>query len=283
MKKFFWIAAYKKSGNTWLRAIISSLFFSKIGKFDFSLLKKINYFDSFKAYQFVKSINKNDFHNLTNINISYKYSIEAQKRANVGGDFAFFKTHSSNLLIKNNSYTNEENTRGLIYIVRDPRDVCISYSKFFGVSLDESISIMTNINSISFLYSQKVKDIPIFESRWDTHYLSWKKLKVPKLIIKFEDLVNQTEENIRKIINFFEENYNFIVNEKEKVIKNILNTTSFQNLKKNEKKFGFDETMNNNPFFRKGKQGEWRKKLNKKQITKINHEFESVMIELGYL
>mgnify|MGYP001169420149 CR=1 FL=1 len=40
-KHIFWIASYPKSGNTLLRAIISSLFFSENGHFDFNMLNKI--------------------------------------------------------------------------------------------------------------------------------------------------------------------------------------------------------------------------------------------------
>jgi len=60
-KKIFWIASWPRSGNTWMRAIISSIFFTKSGKFDFSLLKKIQYFDVPEAYEFVKKININDY------------------------------------------------------------------------------------------------------------------------------------------------------------------------------------------------------------------------------
>ena len=45
-KKIFWIASYPKSGNTWMRAIILSLFFTKDGIFDFNLLDQIKYFDT---------------------------------------------------------------------------------------------------------------------------------------------------------------------------------------------------------------------------------------------
>ena len=40
-KKIFWIASYPKSGNTWIRAIIASLFFSNDGLFKFELFKNI--------------------------------------------------------------------------------------------------------------------------------------------------------------------------------------------------------------------------------------------------
>ena len=39
-----WIASYPKSGNTWLRALISTYFFSKDGKFSDALLKNIDQF-----------------------------------------------------------------------------------------------------------------------------------------------------------------------------------------------------------------------------------------------
>ena len=41
----FWIASYPKSGNTWLRALLSSYYYSKDGFFEQSLLKQIGQFD----------------------------------------------------------------------------------------------------------------------------------------------------------------------------------------------------------------------------------------------
>ena len=48
-----WLASYPKSGNTWLRALLSSYIYSEDGKFDFDLLSKIDSFPSdryFKNY-----------------------------------------------------------------------------------------------------------------------------------------------------------------------------------------------------------------------------------------
>ena len=41
-----WIASYPKSGNTWIRSLLSSYLFSKDGKFSFKLLKNIEQFSS---------------------------------------------------------------------------------------------------------------------------------------------------------------------------------------------------------------------------------------------
>ena len=46
-----WIASYPKSGNTWVRSIISSLIYSNDGNFDFDLLKKIQQFPNQKYFE----------------------------------------------------------------------------------------------------------------------------------------------------------------------------------------------------------------------------------------
>jgi hypothetical protein len=58
-----WIASYPKSGNTWVRAIVSSLVYSKDGIFTLELLKKINQFPT--KYWFKDLVN--DFSNFSEI------------------------------------------------------------------------------------------------------------------------------------------------------------------------------------------------------------------------
>ena len=40
----FWIASYPKSGNTWIRALISAYYYSQDGLFTEQLIKKIGQF-----------------------------------------------------------------------------------------------------------------------------------------------------------------------------------------------------------------------------------------------
>ena len=46
-----WIASYPKSGNTWLRALLSSYFYSTNGEFKEHLLKKIDQFPTKKYFR----------------------------------------------------------------------------------------------------------------------------------------------------------------------------------------------------------------------------------------
>ena len=50
-----WLASYPKSGNTWLRSLLASYYFSKDGGFNFNLLKNI---DQFPSYNHFKNYNK---------------------------------------------------------------------------------------------------------------------------------------------------------------------------------------------------------------------------------
>ena len=49
----FWIASYPKSGNTWIRALISAYYYSQDGLFTEQLIKKIG--------QFPEKVHFNDF------------------------------------------------------------------------------------------------------------------------------------------------------------------------------------------------------------------------------
>ena len=51
-----WLASYPKSGNTWLRSLISSYYFSTNGTFDFNLL---NYIDQFPAPKYFEDVKDN--------------------------------------------------------------------------------------------------------------------------------------------------------------------------------------------------------------------------------
>ena len=144
-KKIFWISSYPKSGNTWMRAILSSLFFTNNGKFNFDLLNFIVNFETSKRFEFIKSLNHKDFTKLNDLKIISKYWIEAQKNIKINeGSFGFFKTHNARVKINNHYYTDASTTLGFIYISRDPRDVVISYSKFSNLDFDIVINLILN-------------------------------------------------------------------------------------------------------------------------------------------
>ena len=63
-KHIFWLASYPKSGNTLLRAILSSLFFTENGIFNFKLLETITTFEDTYFVSKIKKLIGNDLNKL---------------------------------------------------------------------------------------------------------------------------------------------------------------------------------------------------------------------------
>ena len=78
-----WIASYPKSGNTWVRTIISSLLYTKDGLFDFSKIKKI---DQYPQTRFFKGLTS-EYKNIHEIK---KYWITSQEKINLDKKIKFF-------------------------------------------------------------------------------------------------------------------------------------------------------------------------------------------------
>ena len=99
-----WLASYPKSGNTWMRSIISALLYSQDGVFNFNLLRKIDQFPEKKHF-------KDLVKNLGNFNEIKKNWILAQDKINLDGEVKLLKTHQGNYKVENDNFTNKENTR----------------------------------------------------------------------------------------------------------------------------------------------------------------------------
>ena len=131
MKNNIFLASYPKSGNTWLRAIITSALI-KEKKFSLDDLKKILLLSSKKNFKNFKNIK---YSNDKDVDFDWMSEniINCQKYLNkTNQDFNIYKTHS----VRHRKFTNETVNMGFIYIVRDPRDIVISLSHFAGGSIE---------------------------------------------------------------------------------------------------------------------------------------------------
>ena len=282
----FWIASYPKSGNTWLRALISTYYFSKDGTFNETLLKKIDQFPTRKYFL--------DFdYDPKIVGDTCKYWVKAQEKINLENKLKFFKTHNAFGKLNNYDFTNPQNSVGCLYIVRDPRNVLTSIKNHYELNTDKAIKWMNNEKQ--FVYDvEKVEKFGFsdfqFISSWSLNYKSWKvQKKIPIKIVKYEDLLNQTYSIFKEVIEFI--NKTAKIDEKINIskIKNTLNSTSFSKLKKKEAKHGFSEAVISQKnkkkkitFFNLGPENDWRKILNKDLKEKLNKIFKNELDELYY-
>ncbi len=275
-----WLASYPKSGNTWVRAFISSVIYSQKGVNDFSNLEKIPQFP--RRDQFSNLVN--NLQDPREISQNWKSS---QDFINLDSKVKFLKTHHALCKIKNYDFTDNSNSLGVIYIVRDPRTVLLSLKHHFGMKdFTEAKNFIFNehvwlgINK-SENYKNNSNKVPTLISSWKVNYLSWKDKIQNYLLIRYEDLLKNPHEEFFRITDYLENLINFKI-DKDK-INNAIKSTSFETMQKLEKDGYFKEQGKGAKFFNSGPNADWRSQLDNKIIDEINLKFKNEMIELGYL
>jgi hypothetical protein len=276
-----WISSYPKSGNTWVRSIISSLIYSHDGLFNFELLKRIPQYPKKKYFE-------NFTDKFQNVHELKKYWLASQDLINSDKKIKFFKTHHINCKIGEYAFTNKKNTLATIYIVRDPRNLINSFANHYGMDKNSAKKFISSPQSVSGAIGRMNKQNNIFTilGSWKDHYISWTKMNSNLLILKYEDLLLDPYKEIEKIIKFLKNIISFKYDMQK--IQNILNSTSFEALKKMEIDQGFNEaatdktTLKKVNFFNLGKDNKWEQYLVKDEIDYLLDKFGLEMKELGY-
>ena len=83
---FIWLASYPKSGNTLVRSMISSYFFSSDGNFDFEILNNIKQFPDYNLFNKFKI-------NLSDEKEVVKNYIKTQEKISLKNKIQFLKTY----------------------------------------------------------------------------------------------------------------------------------------------------------------------------------------------
>tara|TARA_B100001769_G_C22037737_1_gene557654 strand:+ start:358 stop:1206 length:849 start_codon:yes stop_codon:yes gene_type:complete len=280
----FWIASYPKSGNTWLRTLISAYYYSKNGVFNENLIRNIGQFPEKKHFQ--------GFDYIPQLVIdTSRFWIKAQEKINSDKKLRFFKTHNVFGSINERKFTNKENSIGCIYIVRDPRNVITSLRNHYELDYPKALEWMMSHNKYIYDYekTQEYSDFQ-FISSWENNYKSWKtQNEFPVKIIRYEDLLDKTFSVFLEIIEFINKttNNNEVINKIR--LKNSINSTTFNKLKQNEQKYGFSESISSRkgkkqiPFFFLGPENNWKKILDEDLKIKLNKIFEKNLKELSYI
>ena len=275
-----WLASYPKSGNTFLRSLLASYFYSEDGDFEFEQLKKIEQFP----------VNEN-FEKI-GINISDKFEvaknyIKAQEEINKTKKISFWKTHSSFCKLYNKyNFSDLKNSLGVIYIVRDPRNVVSSFARHNSKSINETVELLTN----DLATGNEKNEVEVYLGSWNFNYNSWKVFKNSNryLLIRYEDLVSDTENVYIKILRFINDLSKLKSPININKIRKVVKSTTFSRMKKLEEEQGFEESKVNDlgktiKFFNLGPQNNWKNLLSSQIIKKIENKFNKEMSELGYL
>jgi len=234
------IVSYPKSGNTWARFLIGSLYHQN------SLVDFLN------IEQKVPDIYKNSDSKLLKI-----------KRPRI---------------LKSHEYL-DPRYKKVIYIVRDPRDVAVSYYhhaiKFGDIAADYPMS--------RFVTRFIDGEIDPYGT-WYENVASWLHTRGSAenfLMLRYEDLLNNTQHVLIEVAKFLELNINI------DVLDGVIEHSSLDSMQRLEQKQSYlwSSTRNirkDKPFVRVGKSGGWKSELPASSARSIEEKWGSLMSELGY-
>lgn len=260
-KKIIWIASYPRSGNTWLRFILSSLFF------------EFKDFDN--KWNMTKLIP--DIHINTPEEIFGAPSVKDKLN-----DISFCKTHHSKPTdIKNRLKLQGLKTVGYIYIYRHPLDVLISainFSYYKGISkffLDGKLRTPSqlyetgNIDQYLINFTENATEIKIWNKMsgsWLENVYSWcllQKHYEPSIIINYDNLLENPLKELMVLHDYFPKL------EKNNIIQSL----------EIARKLTYSNKQNS--FFWKKETGTHKKYFNKNLISVFNKKYGDILSELS--
>jgi hypothetical protein len=277
-RNIVWIASYPKSGNTWFRIFLSNLFSDSSEPVNINELYRTPIASSRSLFDRYSCIDSSD---LSVIEINKLRPLVYKMMSEESSDLLFLKTHDSwELNIDKQPIFPTDITKGVIYLVRNPLDIAISFAKHNNKDLDETIK---NINNDSFslcknqfrLHNQLNQHL----SSWSNHIKSWTiDSKLPVHLIRFEDMIHSPIKTFSNAVKYLELDYS-----NDRITKAVKNC-SFEILRNQEERFGFHEkAIHSEYFFRKGEVGDWKTKLSNRQVKTILSGNRLVMKQFGYL
>lgn len=277
MSCFIWLASYPKSGNTWVRAFLTSL--RQDGR-----PVNINQLD-FAQQPSARAI-MDEMLGISTSELSNEEILQARPAALA----AYAATQKGTQIckiheawLKNNAgqpYFPSELTAASVYIVRDPRDVAISFAHHLGCSIDHIIGRMANPDdalsrSNGWITLNTIQPL----LTWSQHVESWLDLATPSpLLVRYEDMLANPLEQGSRIARHVG------MEKPQAICEQAVRSSGFKELYKQEHSEGFSEARSpDRPFFRSGRAGGWKEKLSSAQISRIEQAHGAVMTRLGYL
>jgi len=277
MKKIVWLASFPKSGNTWVRTLLTNLLNGKQEDILNNLVAI-----GLSSREVLDEHMMLETSELTLREIDNYLPMAIRELANsIKSAPCFLKTHMAYTF---NSYNKPiypaDVSIGAIYLVRNVLDVVVSYAHHSNCSIDDMISLMEKQDYIINNYPKDIRpQIPQHYGTWGQHISGWQnQSEIPVLFIRYEDMLADTFTSFKKIVTFSG------LNATDEQLVNAVNQSAFEKLQRQEMEVGFKERKSKNAlFFRNGKSGSWRQSLTAAQTERIIKTHWDAMLHFNYI
>jgi len=277
LRNIVWLASYPKSGNTWFRILLDNYFSSSPDPVDINSLQHSRSSSSRELFDQNTAINSSD---LTKDEIDCIRPDIYEKISSDHENLVFFKVHDAWSRNSNGRSLFPPNvTKGVIYLIRNPLEIAVSYTYHTNSSFEQSVqeindpnhAFATNPHKLSFQLKQTILD-------WSGHVHSWvEESGLPLCVIRYEDLLKNPLKEFIRALDFLELKPN-IAQANKAVINSQLEILQAQEIHS-----GFQEKpMKAKVFFRNGQNENWQSELDLKLINEIIKTNKTVMQLYGY-
>jgi hypothetical protein len=274
MGNIVWLASYPKSGNTWLRTFLLNLMTDAKEPVDINKMAALTQGDS-QAKWYAEF----DARPPTALSAEDLARLRPNVNARIAAssvNSVFVKTHNALVEVAGSAMISQSETAGVIYVVRNPLDVALSYADHLGVQVDDILDLMA---TRGFETPASASHVPEHHSDWSSHVKSWTQVAHPALqVVRYEDMASRPAVTFAAIARFLG------MNPAREAVLRAVRFSSFKVLRAQEKKSGFVErTPAQKSFFRAGKSGSWRTQLTQAQIRRMLGDHREQMQRFDYV
>jgi len=274
-QQIVWLASYPKSGNTWVRCFLDAYF---LGEVDINEIICSLSDDNSLRHQIGDGSDVRDLpvdlQQLTRPMAMLRL-VRMYNENKIDGVPLFVKTHSANMLTNGIELLPQMLTKAVIHIIRDPRDVAISFAKHMGVDIDTAIEYMGDKYRV--LKTDEGLKVIDFLSSWRMHSLSYYDSDHHNVrTFVYEDMLKNPVDNFCEILR-----HSGVDPDRERVRKS-LEMVKIEKLRAQEEKNGFYESSPRakNQFFGKGG-SRWKEKLTPLQAKRIEKMTQTILKKIA--
>lgn len=274
------LASYPKSGNTWLRAFLTSVWR------DGADVKLNNLMvPSTSSRQLLEGLLGVSIGDLSACEIAalrpaaYEYA----RTQHAQSHSLVYKIHDALLAVDDQMPApfQTESIRRVVYLVRDPRDVAPSLARHLGIGIDQAIEVMADpLYRLSYYPWRSGRHVAQLLSTWSAHVKSWTEADtgLATHVIRYEDMVRDPRSTFSSILEFLD------IEASEGAVDLAIRATEIAVLKAKEGAAGFREkTSSQYQFFYRGQPGGWQQTLTREQVESIEATHRPTMQRYGYL
>ena len=278
MAGIYWLASYPKSGNTWLRAFLTNYWRGGDAPADINDLEAGPIASSREVLDEWLGMESSD---LTWEEIEHYRPLVHERIAASSPEPVFIKVHDAfTRNVEGLPLFPKGATAGVIYLIRNPLDVAVSYAHHADRPVEAIIRWMG-----SDTHAMNAADGRLYDRlrerllSWSGHVRSW--VDEPDLsvhVVRYEDMARRPVTAFTGIVR-----YAGLTLDAER-IRVALDRSQFDRLQAQEAAHGFAAKQPTAvSFFREGRVGSWRGSLTEGQVQQLVTDHNRVMRRYGYL